>query len=106
VRHIIEAIERIEEYTTGMTQDKFLADKKTFDAVCRNLTVIGEAARQIPEEIGSRFPDVPWAEMRAIRNILTHEYDRVDAGVVWDTLRNDLPPLIPMLEQILINNEN
>jgi uncharacterized protein with HEPN domain len=52
-------------------------------------------------EIETAFPDLPWAEMRALRNFLTHEYDRVEANIIWDTIRNDLPPLIPMLENLL-----
>ena len=100
--HIIEAIHRIEQYTDGASFEQFSTDTRTFDAVVRNLTVVGEAARQVPTEIESSFPDIPWAEMRALRNILTHEYDRVDVRIIWDTIRNDLPPLVPMLEQILL----
>jgi uncharacterized protein with HEPN domain len=101
LRHIIEAIGKIEQYTAEISFEKFAADSKTFDAVIRNLTIIGEAARQVPSEIETAFPQVPWAEMRAVRNILTHEYDRVDARIIWDTICNDLPPLVPMLDQVL-----
>jgi uncharacterized protein with HEPN domain len=71
LRHIIEAIGKIEQYTAEISFEKFAADSKTFDAVIRNLTIIGEAARQVPSEIETAFPQVPWAEMRAVRNILT-----------------------------------
>ncbi|MBN1189275.1 MAG: DUF86 domain-containing protein [Dehalococcoidales bacterium] len=102
LRHIIEAIQRIKQYTDGISFEQFAADIKTFDAVVRNLTIIGEAARQIPTEIEGAFPEVPWAEMRALRNILTHEYDRVDIRIIWDTVQNDLPPLVPLMEKILL----
>ena len=101
LRHIVEAITRIEEYTLGMSYEKFSSDPKTFDAVVRNLIIIGEAARQIPPEIETAFPILPWAEMRDLRNILTHEYDRVDVVIIWDTIRRDLPPLISTLEQVI-----
>jgi uncharacterized protein with HEPN domain len=104
LRHIIEAINRIEQYTADMSFKQFSADTKTFDAVVRNLIIIGEAARQIPSEIEVAFPKLPWAEMRALRNILTHEYDRVEVNIIWDTIQNDLPPLIPMLEHVLLES--
>ena len=102
LRHIIEAIKRIEQYTFEISFEQFTADQKTFDAVVRNLIIIGEATRLVPPEIETAFPHLPWSEMRALRNILTHEYDRVEAGVIWDTVRGDLPPLIPVLEQIML----
>ncbi|MBI4334124.1 MAG: DUF86 domain-containing protein [Chloroflexi bacterium] len=101
LRHIVEAISRIEQYTSGMSLDQFAADTRTFDAVVRNLIIIGEAARYIPPETEAAFAYAPWAEMRALRNILAHEYDRVEVETVWDTIRNDLPPLAPLLEQVL-----
>ncbi len=103
LRHIVEAIQRINQYTAGISFDQFVSDSKTFDAVVRNLIIIGEAARQISPEVEITFPDIPWAEMRALRNFLTHEYDRVEATVIWDTIRNDLPPLVPALENLLRN---
>lgn len=102
LRHVIEAIQRIEQYTGGISFEQFSIDTKTFDAVVRNLTVIGEAARHVPDEVESAFPDMPWSEMRALRNILTHEYDRIDVRIIWDTIRDDLPPLVPMLEKVLL----
>jgi uncharacterized protein with HEPN domain len=101
LRHIGEAIQRIEQYTAGISFEQFVSDPKTFDAVVRNLIIIGEAARQIPPEIETAFPDLPWFEMRALRNFLTHEYDRVEVNIIWDTIRNDLPPLVPLLEKVL-----
>ena len=101
LKHIIESINRIEQYTEGFNLEQFTCDPKTFDAVVRNLIVIGEAARQVPQEIINAYPKLPWTEMRALRNVLTHEYDRVGVGIIWDTIRNDLPPLTPALELIL-----
>ena len=101
LRHIIEAINRTKQYTAGISCEQFVADPKTFDAVVRNLIIVGEAARQIPPEIEAASPDLPWAEMRALRNFLTHEYDRFEVNIIWDTNRNDLPPLVPGLEHLL-----
>ena len=101
LRHIIDAIEKIHDYVGGMSLEAFLADSKTSDATLRNLEIIGEAARLVPEQIASRHQQVPWAEMRAMRNIVAHEYDRVNLQTIWDTIQNDLPPLVPLLQQVL-----
>ena len=101
LRHIIDAVNKIDQYTEGMTFEQFRSDSKTVDAVVRNLEVIGEASRHIPAWVEEVHPEVPWADMRAMRNVLTHEYERVDLSVVWDTLQSNLPPLVPLLQAIL-----
>lgn len=97
----IEAVGRIQTYTTNYDLNKFAADLKTVDAVVRNLEVIGEAARYIPSEIESKHPEVPWAEMRGLRNVLAHEYFGVNTAILWHTVVQDLPPVIAMLQRIL-----
>ena len=101
LRHIIEAVEKIQDYVEGMSPEEFLADSKTSDATLRNLEIIGEAARLIPEQVAGRHQQVPWADMRAMRNIVAHEYDRVNLHTIWDTIHNDLPPLIQLLQHVL-----
>ena len=101
LRHIIEAVEKVRSYVEGMSLEEFLADSKTSDAVLRNLEIIGEAARLVPEEITNRYSQVPWTDMRAMRNVVAHEYDRVNLPTIWDAIHNDLPPLVPLLQQVL-----
>ena len=101
LRHIIEAVERIQSYLQGMSLEEFLTDSKTADAVLRNLEIIGEASRLVPEEVTGRHSQVPWAEMRAMRNIVAHEYDRVNLHTIWGAIQQDLPPLVPLLRGIL-----
>lgn len=101
VEDILEAIAKIKRYTAGMTFESFKADAKTADAVIRNLEVIGEAARNIPDEVCQRFPEIPWDKMRGIRNILAHEYFGVSLPIIWQTIKADLPPLVPLLRDIL-----
>ena len=71
------------------------------DAVIRNITVIGETASHVPPEISDRHPQVPWKEMRDIRNIVIHEYFGVGLNILWETVRNDLPLLVPLLKEVL-----
>ena len=84
-----------------MSLEDFLADSKTSDATLRNLEIIGEAARLVPQQVADRQQRVPWADMRAMRNIVVHEHDRVNLHTIWDTIQNDLPPLVPLLLHLL-----
>ena len=91
LRHILEALEKIQDYVKGMSLEEFLADTRTSDAVLRNLEIVGEAARLVPEEVTARYHLVPWADMRAMRNIVAHEYDRVDLRTIWEAVQQDRP---------------
>lgn len=90
---IDEAIRRINRYVTGMTESAFRADDRTVDAVIRNFQIIGEAARHIPDEVLSGRPDIPWADIRNMRNILVHQYFGADTTIVWKAIEVDLPAL-------------
>ena len=101
IKDILSSIERIITYTEGMNFDEFREDTKTVDAVVRNFEIIGEAAARVPEEIVGVHPEIPWREMRDMRNVLAHEYFGIDEKIIWDTIRYDLPPLIPLLKILL-----
>jgi uncharacterized protein with HEPN domain len=98
VEDILEAIERIEAYTAGLTFESFAADQKTVDAVVRNIEIIGEAVGNVPEEIQRRYPAIPWSRMR---NVLIHRYDEVSLPILWQTIQRNLPPLVAPLRAIL-----
>lgn len=102
---ILECISRIQKYTRGFSFNEFEEDEKTVDSVLRNLEIIGEASRHIPKDIKTRYPHLPWMEMNTMRNIVVHEYHGVNLKIIWTTIKNDLPPLIPQLKEIL-KNEN
>ncbi len=87
-----------------MTLEAFRADDKTVDAVVRNLGIIGEAARHVPSDIQERYPHLPWAQMRGMRNVVVHEYSSVSTRIIWQTVTKNLPPLAPMLQEILKEN--
>jgi len=69
--------------------------------VVRNLEVIGEAARHVPEEVRARFPELPWSDMADTRNVLMHEYFGVDLTILWKTASVDLPAILPALERVI-----
>jgi len=101
VRDILDAIAEIQKFTRGMSYEDFREDDKSVRAVEMNFIIIGEAANQIPEEIEEQYTAIPWNLMRAMRNRIVHVYFRVDEKLMWDTIQNDLPPLIPELKKLL-----
>ena len=98
---ILEAVGRIRSYTLDLTLDAFRVDFKTFDAVVRNLEIIGEATKGIPDSVRLKYPEVDWNRIRALRNILIHEYFGVDAEIVWDVVQNKVTALEKLAQKIL-----
>jgi uncharacterized protein with HEPN domain len=84
-----------------MDYQAFKHDDKAVRAIEMNFIIIGEAASQIPEEVEEKHLTIPWNLMRAMRNRIVHAYYEVDEKLMWNTIQNDLPPLIPELEKLL-----
>ena len=101
INDILDCINRIERYTRGYSLEDFRKDDKTIDSVLRNLEIIGEAARFVPADVQAKYPHVAWREMQAMRNIVIHEYHGLNIEIIWQTVQENLPPLVPALEQIL-----
>jgi len=90
---IRQAIGKIQSYTVGLTRNAFDQDDRTIDAVIRNLQIIGEAAKAIPDSIRAGYPNVEWKKIAGLRDILAHQYFEVDLDIIWDVLQNKLPEL-------------
>lgn len=101
IQDILDAISEIQSFTEGMDYETFKDDDKSIRAVEMNFIIIGEAANQIPNEIEEKYPSIPWTLMRAMRNRIVHIYFNVDEKLMWDTVQNDLPPLIVDLEKLI-----
>lgn len=91
--------ERITRYTTGLSYEQFLADEKTYDAVLRHLTIIGEAAKQIPTGIQVQHPGIEWRRIARFRDIVVHHYFAIDNQIVWDIVANKVPELLAQLSE-------
>lgn len=98
---IKEAIKRIEEYTEKIDYDKFSKDKKTQDAVVRNLQIIGEAVKNIASDFKKKHTDIEWKKITGLRDKITHYYFGVNWDIVWDVAKNKLPELLGKVKNIL-----
>jgi len=98
---LLDAIGKIEGYVRDMSRVEFLKDDKTKDAVLRNLEVIGEAAKNLPQKVKEKYDDVDWKAAAGMRNKLIHEYFGVSFSIVWETIKNDLPRLRDEVAKIL-----
>lgn len=98
---IIEATRKIKAYTGGLSKAAFLDDEKTFDAVVRNLEVIGEAVKKLPEDLRAKHSTLEWKKIAGLRDILIHEYFGLDAEIVWDIVQNKIPALDQEVRQML-----
>ena len=101
LHHILDAIDLIEEYTQGMSENEFLSNSMAHDAVVRQIEIIGEAARTISDDFRSLHTKMPWGKMIGIRNKIIHEYFNVNYAIVWDTVQEDLPALQKIIKSIL-----
>ncbi|HBI15625.1 MAG TPA: hypothetical protein DDY20_08950 [Desulfobulbaceae bacterium] len=97
----LECIEQIAEYTHGMTKDAFMADRKTQDAVVRNLEIIGQALKDYGvDALTEQMPHMPWPQIAGMRNVLAHEYLGVDMVLIWEAIHMQLDELRNALKQV------
>jgi uncharacterized protein with HEPN domain len=97
---ICEALDRIEQYTSGMSFDVFSKDHKSVDAVVRNLEIIGEASNRLPADFKGSHPQIEWHKVVGLRHRIVHEYFGIDLQIVWQILQKDLPSLRQAISQI------
>ena len=96
---IFRSVKTIQSYVAGQTHEEFLADTKTQDAVLRRFLVAGEAAARLTPETCAEFPNVPFHKITGMRNRVVHDYGNVDFEIIWETVKNHLPPLFKELER-------
>lgn len=104
IEDILESIDLIEKYTDNMNFEDFKNDRKTVDAVVRNLEIIGEASRNIPDEIKGAYQEIDWKGMIGLRNRIAHEYFGVSLTIVWNIIKKELLFLKKQMKQIIGEN--
>lgn len=103
IKDILDAISSIDVFIANMTFEELSMDDKTLSAVIRKIEIIGEAAKNIPEEMKSKFPQIDWKGMAGMRDKLIHSYFGIDNSILWQVIKEDLPSVKPLIEEMLKN---
>jgi len=105
IEDIIEAMDAAMEFVKDMSYDEFVKDTKTIYATIRSLEVIGEATKNISDDVRKIYPEIPWRKMAGMRDKVIHEYFGVRLERTWEAIKKDIPYLKPLFEKILIDLE-
>lgn len=105
LRDILDAIAQIQDYVGEADIEDYKADSMMIDSVNMNLLIIGEAARGVPEPVQAEYPEIDWRNIIGLRNIITHEYFRLNLDLIWNVIQTELPALERQIHEILSKEE-
>ncbi|OHD63822.1 MAG: hypothetical protein A2176_11920 [Spirochaetes bacterium RBG_13_51_14] len=100
INDIIDSIHDIDQFIGDISYEEFVKDRKTINAVIRSIEIIGEAAKNIPDSVKDKNTAIPWKKMSGMRDKLIHGYFGIDYEILWKTVKDDLPPLIPIVKKL------
>lgn len=98
---MLKAARKVVEYATGLDESSFMASSRDQDAILRQLTIVGEAAKRVSEEFRTSHPEVPWRRVAGFRDVVVHDYFKVDIEEVWRIVQGDVPSLIAVIEPLI-----
>lgn len=106
IRDMLEFGQAVLSYTEGMDRDEFVADRRTYDAVMRNIELIGESAARVPGHVRDSHADMEWRSIIATRNRVAHGYLGIDDDVIWDIVQAGIPDMLHKLRRLLNAKED
>lgn len=98
---ILEAINLILQYSTGVSQEALATNTEKQDAILRRIMIIGEATKRLSAEFRSQHPTIPWKAIAGMRDVITHDYDEVDLDEVWTVIHENLPQLLKYIKPLI-----
>lgn len=104
LQDIVQSCEKVLQFTSGLTQPELIQDQRTYDAVVRNLEIIGEAAKHISDGTRRKLPDVEWKKVAGLRDMLSHAYFGIDDDILWDVIQNRVPQVASSISTFLDEN--
>ncbi|MDF0591378.1 HepT-like ribonuclease domain-containing protein [Candidatus Methanocrinis natronophilus] len=98
--HILESIDLIEDYSEGVTESEFIRSSSLQDMIVRRIEIIGEAVKNLPDDLKREHPQIPWRDIAGLRDIVVHQYFGLDLELIWDVVEKDIPQLKPEILRI------
>ncbi len=102
---ILESIRKLSNYTEELSLEEFKKKELIQDGVARNLEVIGEAIKRIPDNIRVEYPQIEWKKLAGLRDILIHQYFSIDFEIIWDVVKNKIPELKMVIENLIAEHD-
>jgi len=100
LEHIQECIDLIENYSDGIAEAEFMKSVSLQDMIIRRIEIIGEAVKNLPDELKKEHPEIPWRDIAGLRDIVVHQYFGLDLELIWDVVEKDIPDLKPRISKI------
>lgn len=95
--HILESIDLIEDYSEGVTESEFIRSSSLQDMIVRRIEIIGEAVKNLPDDLKREHPQIPWRDIAGLRDIVVHQYFGLDLELIWYVIKEDIPQLKPRI---------
>ncbi|NEO53465.1 MAG: DUF86 domain-containing protein [Okeania sp. SIO3B5] len=101
---IVNAARRVLQFAEGIDKSELATNEEKQSAILYQIIVMGEATKRLSPEFREQYPEIPWKDIAGMRDILAHQYDRLNFNTLWDVIQTDVPEVLPLLESLLLNS--
>lgn len=101
---IVNAARRVLQFAEGIDKSELATNEEKQSAILYQIIVMGEATKRLSPEFREQYPEIPWKDIAGMRDILAHQYDRLNFNTLWDVIQSDVPEVLPLLESLLLNS--